>query len=544
MIDWSTIPNRDGVVLLGIPVGTDDFIEQFVNKTLQPKIQAMYRLPEFPTQIAYHMLRLVIVPSTNFLVRALGHIPEYFMEWDDRIKMTVFTLANQIHDYIYYEGAAKEQWDDDTIEKFIEGRDRQIRNKEITMHSRENYDLAIKLIHLSSRQGGLGIMMATKVAKDARLASIINCMAALNSRGLSLTISDRTAEFILRNEAHLSKTGIIDIRQSPNSGEFRQINIRETKDLQKRLSDLTQKILENEIMAALENEHRDLLPLFLDHQGDHANRVLIKPPSVTKAFAIPNAYMQEIITQTILLTNHLEIRLCHAPTGYTHNNLLANHMNSCSCTGGASERHTHVKRAIERVCKVVGYTVKTEKTLNRRRNAGEYRADIYVPTKNTVIDVTIVQTCQNRRTLEIAMERAYEAKLEYYNRMFGDEGYFVNTGMTIIPVVVGPRGQYYHRSWRDLLQFLGIQDPNATREEVMGGAPSLLNDTPPEKAHQALSLLRASSFQVPVDTAAAAKKWQRTQREYWKVSTVAIRRPRRSTGPSRVANSSTEPSEN
>jgi hypothetical protein len=109
--------SRDGVVLLGIPVGTDDFIKQFVNKTLQPKIQAMYRLPEFPTQIAYHMLRLVIVPSTNFLVRALGHIPEYFMKWDDRIKMTVFTLANQIHDYISYEGAAKEQWDDDTVKK-------------------------------------------------------------------------------------------------------------------------------------------------------------------------------------------------------------------------------------------------------------------------------------------------------------------------------------------------------------------------------------------------------------------------------------------
>ena len=68
----------------------------------------------------------------------------------------------------------------DTIEKSIEGRDRQIRNKEITMHSRENYDLAIKLIHLSSRQGGLGIMMATRVATDVRLASIINCMA--NSR--------------------------------------------------------------------------------------------------------------------------------------------------------------------------------------------------------------------------------------------------------------------------------------------------------------------------------------------------------------------------
>ena len=128
--------------------------------------------------------------------------------------------------------------------------------------------------------------------------------------------------------------------------------------------------------------------------------------------------------------------------------------------------------------------------------------------------------------------------------MFGDEGYFVNTGMTIIPVVVGPRGQYYHRSWRDLLQFLGIQDPNATREEAMGGAPLLTNDTPPEKAHLAISLLRASSFQVPVDTAAAAKKWQRTQREYWRVSKVAIRRPRRSTRPNRVENSSTEPSEN
>ena len=248
--------------------------------------------------------------------------------------------------------------------------------------------------------------------------------------------------------------------------------------------------------------------------------------------------MQEIITQTILLPNHLEIKICHAPTGFTHNNTMANHMNSCSCVGGASERHTHVKRAIARVCKVVGYSVKTEKTLNRRRNAGEYRADIYVSTKNTVIDVTIVQTSRNKKTLEIAMERAYDAKLDTYNQMFGDEGFFVNTGMTIIPVVLGPRGQYYHRSWRDLLQFLGIQDPNATREEAMGRAPLLTNDTPPEKAHLAISLLRASSFQVPVDTAAAAKKWQRTQREYWRVSKVAIRRPRRSTRPNRVENSS------
>ena len=125
--------------------------------------------------------------------------------------------------------------------------------------------------------------------------------------------------------------------------------------------------------------------------------------------------------------------------------------------------------------------------MNRRRNAGEYRADIYVPTKNTVIDITIVQTCQNRKTLEIAMEKAYLGKLKYYNQMYGDGEFFANTGTTLIPVVLGPRGQFYHRSLHDLLQFFGIQDPRATREEAMGGAPLLPNDTPPEKAFLTIS---------------------------------------------------------
>ena len=453
------------------------------------------------------------------------------MEWDDRIKMSVFTLANQLHDYIFHEGAAKEQWDDDTIQNFVEGRESQAAKKNITKHSRENYDLAIRLIHLSSRQGGLGIMMATKVATDARLASIINSMAALNCRELPFIISDRTAEFIRKNEVRLSKTGIKDIIQAhQNPVEFRRIFPKETKNLQKRLSDLSQNTLENEIRTTLKKHHKELLPLFLDHQGDHANRVLIKPPSVTRTFVISNAYMQEIISQTILLPNHLEIKLCHASNGYAHNNSLANHMNSCSCVGGAAERHTHAKRSLERICKVIGYNIENEKALNSTKKVGEYKADIYVPSKYTIMDVTIVQTSQNKRTLEAAMKSAYSAKRTYYNKMYGDGDFFVNTGITLIPVVLGPRGQFYKRSLRDLLQFFGIQDPNATREEAMGRAPLLPNDTPPEKAFLVISLLRALSFHVAVDTAAAAKKWQRLQKEFSERSRMIIRRsliPRR-----------------
>ena len=164
-----------------------------------------------------------------------------------------------------------------------------------------------------------------------------------------------------------------------------------------------------------------------------------------------------------------------------------------------------------------------------------YRADIYIPRPEEpiVIDVTCVQTSQNHKTLDKAMKNAYKEKFKYYNNMkkncqLSKE---FTKGVKLIPVVIGPRGQFYKNSWRDITRLLGIPSSKASRQEAVGVAPLLRNDLDPEKASLVISLLKGLAFRAAVSTAQNARMWQEHQREHWNlnelVSRVVIERPNR-----------------
>ena len=104
-------------------------------------------------------------------------------------------------------------------------------------------------------------------------------------------------------------------------------------------------------------------------------------------------------------------------------------------------------------------------------------------------------------------------------------------GVKLIPVVIGPRGQFYKKSWRDVTRIFGIQSSKASRQEALGVAPILKNDLDPEKASLVISLLKGLAFRAAVSTAQNARKWQELQREHWNqnvlASRVTIERPSR-----------------
>ncbi len=245
--------------------------------------------------------------------------------------------------------------------------------------------------------------------------------------------------------------------------------------------------------------------------------------------------MQEIISQTLLLPNDLGIKSCKPKFKSMdgHQCVEANHMNACSFTGGVGTRHTQAKHSLEKILRICGIGIKNEQLMAEQGKS--FRADIYVnkPEQPVLIDVTCVQTSQNHKTLAKAMDDAYERKVNTYNSM--EESCKLRKefkeGVKLIPVVIGPRGQFQKKSWQDLTQLLGIESAKASRQESMGGAPILRNSLDPEKASLAISLLKALAFRVAVNTANNARKWQALQRERWnqneRASRVTIERPKR-----------------
>ena len=163
-----------------------------------------------------------------------------------------------------------------------------------------------------------------------------------------------------------------------------------------------------------------------------------------------------------------------------------------------------------------------------------YRADIYSPDKNCILDITCIQTTQNRRTLLTAMAAAYRRKVDNYNAMLRQGNFtdvFRREGTTIIPVVIGPRGQFFTRSWNDLMRFLGMENPQAAREETYGLAPVMKNEATPERSAIAISLLKTLSFHVAVDTAVNALKWQCDQRKHWSLTNAKNKKDDDHNGP-------------
>ena len=517
--DEERITKRDGTTILGIPIGEDIYIQQSIQNALKDKMSIMNLLDEFPTQIAYHMLRLTIAPTPIYLARALGDDPTLFQQWDFLAEKTVFKLAGQEGDYYTYFSEERENFEEDTRERIIQEIQRRRSRRDITLHSRERVETARELIHLSSREGGLGITLTQKISVDAFLASSLNSIAILQEKGIHFTMSEKTARFFISNQTKLSHEGVSDILNNDN--QLRHISTEQVQGLQNRLTKSSHKACKDQIEIQISDTPE--WGLFQDHQGDHANRILIKPPTLAETFVVEDSCMKEIISQTLLLPNEFDFHTCHAKTGDQHNINYSNHMNACSYTGMVGIRHTTAKFALEKVCRILDITIRNEQKITREGT--NYRADIYAPEMNTVLDVTCVQTTNYNRDLHTAMKNAYKNKVTLYNRMRNQAVLLpeFQDGCKIIPVVIGPRGQVLKRSLKDLTAFLGIPDPFATKLELQGVAPILPNRTDPEKALLAISLLKALSFRVAVDTARCALEWQRMQKEYRIQSAIGSR---------------------
>ena len=528
--------SHEGVVLLGIPIGTKKFILDFVIQSLKEKTNACKRLVELPTQIAYHMLRLVIAPTPVFLVRALGDDFDLLREWDKKIEREVFRLANQMHDYITFKGMQDDRISKGDLEELLQEQERDKKVKLITPHSKLNFQIAESLIYLSSREGGLGVMLTERMAKEAFLASSINSLAMLNSRAIDHILSEKT-KLLIKNNLEIMEESNPILTAKLKEDSIDKISPEETQGLQRTLTLAAQGKMKAQVEDTLKKEEqvKRLAPLFEDHQGDHANRVLIKPPTLTKTYVINDDDMQEIISQTLLLPNDLGIKSCKPKSKSMdgHQCIEANHMNACSFTGGVGTRHTQAKHSLEKILRICGIGIKNEQLMAEQGKS--FRADIYVnkPEQPVLIDVTCVQTSQNHKTLAKAMDDAYERKVNTYNSM--EESCKLRKefkeGVKLIPVVIGPRGQFQKKSWQDLTQLLGIESAKASRQESMGVAPILRNSLDPEKASLAISLLKALAFRVAVNTANNARKWQALQRERWnqneRASRVTIERPKR-----------------
>ena len=520
------IISNEGVVLLGIPIGTKKFISDFVEQSLKEKTDACKRLVELPIQIAYHMLRLVIAPTPVFLVRALGDDFELFKEWDKKIEREIFRLANQVHDYIKYKGADDDRIPKDELDGLIENAERRAECKQITIHSRENFQNAERLIYLSSREGGLGVMLTERMAMNAFLASTLNSLAMLESKKIIHTLSSMTEAIISNNSQNLRQPACLTLLKKIDGKQYKEIKQSETKGLQRTLTTVTQKRIKLEVTESFKkNSNKRLAPLFEDHQGDHANRILIKPPTLTKTYLVSDYIMQEVISQTLLLTNDLDITTCIAKPGSTdqHKCTDANHMNACSFTGGLGTRHNHAKVALQHILKKAEIPVTNEKPM--AKEGTNFRADIYVsdPNQPAILDVTCVQTSQNHKKLQKAMEDAYRRKIDTYNSMRYKCKLYkeFKEGVKLIPVVIGPRGQFHTKSWQDLTRFLGIQSAKASKQEAVGVAPFIKNKKDPEMSAYLISLLKALAFRVAVDTAKSALKWQELQKERWDLNKKA-----------------------
>ena len=530
--------SKEGVVLLGIPIGTKPFIINYIQESLAEKVAAFKRLEELPTQIAFHMLRLVIAPTPVFLIRALGDKSEYFKEWDKMIEKEVFRLANQSHDYITQ--AELDQMDEQKKKSLEDKWDADEKEKTITRHSREEINRAKQLIDLSSRNGGLGIMTTSGIATNAFIASSINSIAILKNKNINYTISRETTKILL--DFFKQPISPLDkIKDEKIVHELRNLlqdldNIKAIRltpnlmrGLQGKLTKIKHEITKAFFTASLDSK---MFPLFEDHQGDHANRVLIKPPTMTKTFQIEDTLMQEIISQTLLLPNDFGFEECFAKISKPHGNKTANHMNACSLIGRTQTRHKNAKTSLERILKMHNHSIIDEPILSHTGTA--FRGDIAVTDKNVIIDVTCVQTGQKRKTLIKAFEKAYEKKVKNYNDMKQKSVLKRDyTNNKLIPVVIGPRGQFYKKSWQDLTNLLGINNSNASKLAAKGIQPEVRNSVPPELASKTISLLKALSFRVAVDTMQSAKEWQLRQQEYWRQTgrgsqnKVVIERPSR-----------------
>jgi len=86
---------RDGGVMMGVPFGTDDFIDNHVGNLIDNYIKNLHALQFFDRQAAFTLLRMCINAKPPFLARCLPlhRADEHFKKFDEQVTQQILTIA-------------------------------------------------------------------------------------------------------------------------------------------------------------------------------------------------------------------------------------------------------------------------------------------------------------------------------------------------------------------------------------------------------------------------------------------------------------------
>ena len=130
------------------------------------------------------------------------------------------------------------------------------------------------------------------------------------------------------------------------------------------------------------------------------------------------------------------------------------------------------------------------------------------------------------------MKNAYDSKIKYYNSMkrkckLNKE---FRKGVKLIPMVIGPRGQFYKKSWRDITRYL---DPKFQSVKTRSSrcCPSIEKRFGSREGFISHLTLERPCLPCSGQHSTNVRMWQEHQREHWNqnelVSRVVIERPNR-----------------
>lgn len=239
--------SRNGINLLGVPVGNDEFITQHVKDQLAVGRNILNHLWQIDTQIAFQLLRLCVSTEAVHLLRSLGDRKELFYKWENHLFLVTLLLADKHHEFQYMRQLALQNGLDPDCINPVTFNDQELKSLTSMLQSsrkdstdqqrrtkpssskvrieRPNGELsdsdtlnrsdpdnsfslneAKELIRLYSRakvmtgikqrHGGLGIHMPFMIGEIARLSSMVDCIKQLRRRNIPVPLTEDSKRFI------------------------------------------------------------------------------------------------------------------------------------------------------------------------------------------------------------------------------------------------------------------------------------------------------------------------------------------------------------
>ena len=324
---WSLPRERQGIVVLGAPLGSDEF----VRCQLQAKRQAHDRLLECipglgDLQAAWLLLHFCAATRANFLLRMLPPV-----------STAEFAEA---HDAAVTRCLGRLLYDDE---------------------SAPIPPAAWRVLHLPLRFGGLGLRSAAEAAQSAWWASWFDSLPAIRVRAPDVAerlvqgleaqggseppslVSARNAAALLRGRGFEVPPWHSFSPVPPGDGEpddplrgwqRRAAMVCDERALEMHLSDL-------------DTASRALL---LSQAGPHAGRALTVRPTATELL-IPPAQFRVLLLRRLRLPLQLAPRTCSC---HGHLDALGDHRSACATSGVLAPRALPLERAVARVCREAG----------------------------------------------------------------------------------------------------------------------------------------------------------------------------------------------